>query len=126
MKPIYAVMYQTQDSYDLCLVGAYDNYQDAYNTMIKDLKNDLMYWQPNDKHITEKEADKIIAEAEAATDLPVLDDFEKYPSLSIEINKDVGKAYLYRNRTDAVWEIVPITEVIKHRDIKEDKNNGQA
>ena len=126
MKPIYAVMYQTQDSYDLCLVGAYDNYQDAYNAMIKDLKNDLMYWQPNDKHVTEKEADKIIAEAEAATDLPVLDDFEKYPSLSIEINKDVGKAYLYRNRADAIWEIVPITEVIKHRDIKEDKNNGQA
>ena len=124
MKPIYAVMYQTQESYDLGLVGAYENRQDAYTAMIKDLKDDLMFWQPDDKHISEKDADKIIAEAEATTDLPVLDDFEKYPSLSIEINKDAGKAYLFRNRTETIWEIVRIEEVIKHQDNKADDSNG--
>lgn len=119
MKPIYAVIYW--ESYELYLVGAYEDYQDAYNAMVQDIKAELMFWLPDDKPIAEEEADKIIADA-LASDIP-LDDFEEYPGLSIEINEGAGKAHLYGSCIDGTWEIVQIAEVIKHQDIKEGNNN---
>lgn len=119
MKPIYAVIYQ--ECYELHLVGAYEDYQDAYNAMVQDVKAELVYWLPDGKPIAEEEADKIIADV-LASDIP-LDDFEEYPGLSIEINEDVGEAHLCGSRIDAAWEIIQIAEVIKRQDIKEDNNN---
>lgn len=121
MKPIYAVIYQ--EFYELHLVGAYEDYQDAYNAMLKYLRTELIYGLPRDGH-EEEEADKIMSEALASDDM--LDDFKDYPGLAIELNKDAGKAYLNVRRIETTWEIVPITEVIKHQNIKEDKNNGLA
>lgn len=119
MKPIYAVIYQ--ELYELHLVGAYEDYQDAYNAMVKDLRTELISGLPSDGH-EEKEADKIMSEVLASDDM--LDDFEDYPGLVIEVNEDAGKACLNARRIEATWEIVQITEVIKHQDIKEDNNNG--
>lgn len=121
MKPIYAVIYQ--ELYELHLVGAYEDYQDAYNAMVKDLRTELIYGLPGDGN-EEKEADKIMSEVLASDDM--LDDFKDYPGLAIELNKDAGKAYLNVRRIETTWEIVRIEEVIKHQNIKEDKNNGQA
>lgn len=120
MKPIYAVIYQ--ELYELHLVGAYEDYQDAYNAMVKDLRTELIYGLPSDGN-EEKEADKIMSEVLASDDM--LDDFKDYPGLAIELNKDAGKAYLNVRQFETTWEIVPITEVIKHQGIKEG-NNGQA
>ena len=121
MKPIYAVIYQ--ELYEFHLVGAYEDYQDAYNAMVKDLRTELIYGLPGDGN-EEKEADMILSEVLASDD--ILDDFKDYPGLVIEVNRDAGKAYLNVRRIETTWEIVPITEVIKHQNIKEDKNNGQA
>ena len=118
MKPIYAVIYQ--ELYGLHLVGAYEDYQDAYNAMVKDLRAELIYGLPGDGN-EEKEADKIMSEVLASDNM--LDDFKDYPGLAIELNKDAGKAYLNVRRIEATWEIVQITEVIKHQGNKEDNNN---
>lgn len=118
MKPIYAVIYQ--ELYELHLVGAYEDYQDAYNAMVKDLRTELIFGLPGDGN-EEKEADKIMSEVLASDDM--LDDFKDYPGLAIELNKDEGKAYLIVRRIETIWEIVQIAEVIKHQDNKEDDNN---
>ena len=119
MKPIYAVIYQ--ELYELHLVGAYEDYQDAYNAMVKDLRTELIYGLPGDGN-EEKEADMILSEVLASDD--ILDDFKDYPGLAIEIDKDKGKAYLNVRRFETTWGIVQIEKVIKHQDNKEDKNNG--
>ena len=118
MKPIYAVIYQ--ELYELHLVGAYEDYQDAYNAMVKDLRAELIYGLPGDGN-EEKEADKIMSDVLASDEM--LDDFKDYPGLAIELSKDEGKAYLNVRQFETAWEIVPITEVIKHQDDKEDNNN---
>ena len=118
MKPIYAVIYQ--ELYELHLVGAYEDYQDAYNAMVKDLSTELIYGLPGDGN-EEKEADMIMSEVLASDDM--LDDFKDYPGLANELNKDEGKAYLIVRRIETIWEIVQIAEVIKHQDNKEDDNN---
>lgn len=118
MKPIYAVIYQ--ELYELHLVGAYEDYQDAYNAMVKDLRTELIYGLPGDGN-EEKEADMILSEVLASDD--ILDDFKDYPGLAIELNKDAGKAYLNVRRIETTWGIVQITEVIKHQGNKEDNNN---
>lgn len=118
MKTIYAVIYQ--ELYELHLVGAYEDYQDAYNAMVKDLRAELIYGLPGDGN-EEKEADKIMSEVLASDD--IRDDFKDYPGLAIELNKDAGKAYLNVRQIETTWEIVQIAEVIKHQDIKEDNNN---
>ena len=118
MKPIYAVIYQ--ELYELHLVGAYEDYQDAYNAMVKDLRTELIYGLPGDGN-EEKEADKIMSEVLASDEM--LDGFKDYPGLVIELNKDEGKAYLNVRRIETIWEIVQIAEVIKHQDNKEDDNN---
>lgn len=119
MKPIYAVIYQ--ELYEFYLVGAYENYWDAYNAMLQDLKSKLMYGLPGDD-LEEAVASKIVSDA-VSSDV-MLDDFKEYPSLAIEVNEDASKACLSIHKIETNWEIVPITEVIKHQDIKEDKNNG--
>ena len=119
MKPIYAVIYH--ELYGLLLVGAYEDYQDAYNAMVKDLRTELIRGLPGDGN-EEKEADMILSEVLASDEM--LDDFKDYPGLAIEVNKDAGKAYLNVRRFETTWEIVQITEVIKHQDNKEDNNNG--
>ena len=119
MKPIYAVIYQ--ELYELHLVGAYEDYQDAYNAMVKDLRTELISGLPGDGN-EEEEADKIMSEVLASDDM--LDDFKDYPGLVIELNKDAGKAYLNARRIEITWEIVRIAEVIKHPDNKEDDSNG--
>lgn len=119
MKPIYAVIYQ--ELYELHLVGAYEDYHDAYNAMVQDVRTELIYGLPGDGH-EEEEADKIMSEALASDDM--LDDFKDYPGLAIEVNRDVGKAYLNVRQVETTWEIVRIAEVIKHQDNKEDNNNG--
>lgn len=119
MKPIYAVIYE--ELYEFHLVGAYEDYQDAYNAILKDVKAELMFWLPDGKPMSEEVANKIISDA-LASDIQ-LDDFEEYPSLSIKLNEDAGKAYLNMRKTEMVWEIVQISEVIKHHDTKEDNNN---
>ena len=119
MKPIYAVIYQ--ELYELHLVGAYEDYQDAYNVTVKDLRTELIHGLPGDGN-EEEEADKIMSEVLASDEM--LDGFKDYPGLAIELNKDAGKAYLNARRIEATWEIVQIAEVIKHQDNKEDDNNG--
>lgn len=119
MIPIYAVIYQ--ELYELHLVGAYEDYQDAYDAMVKDLRTELIYGLPSDGNEEEEEADKIMSEVLASDGM--LDDFKDYPGLAIELSEDAGKAYLNVRRIETTWEIVPITEVIKHQDIKEDNNN---
>lgn len=118
MKPIYAVIYQ--ELYELHLVGAYEDYQDAYYAMVKDLRTELIYGLPGDGN-EEKEADKIMSEVLASDEM--LDDFKDYPGLAIEVNKDAGKAYLNVRRIETTWGIVQIAEVIKHQGNKEDDNN---
>lgn len=118
MRPIYAVIYW--ESYDLYLVGAYAEYQDAYNGMVQDLKRELMFWLSDD-YKEEETANTIISDAIASD--TALDDFEEYPGLSVEINEDAGKAYLIRGNLEGTWEIVQITEVIKHQNDKEDNGN---
>ena len=112
-----------QELYELHLVGAYEDYHDAYNAMVQDVRTELIYGLPGDGN-EEKVADKIMSEVLASDDM--LDDFKDYPGLAIEVNKDAGKAYLNVRRIETTWEIVRIEEVIKHQNIKEDKNNGQA
>lgn len=118
MKPIYAVIYQ--ELYELHLVGAYEDYQDAHNAMVQDVRTELIYGLPSDGN-EEKEADKIMSDVLASDEM--LDDFTDYPGLAIEVNKDEGKSYLNVRRIETTWEIVQIAEVIKHQDIKEDNNN---
>lgn len=119
MKPIYAVIYQ--ELYELHLVGAYEDYHDAYNAMVQDVRTELIYGLPGDGH-EEEEADKIMSEVLASDDM--LDDFKDYPGLAIEVNRDVGKAYLNVRQVETTWEIVQIEKVIKHQDNKEDNKNG--
>lgn len=118
MKPIYAVIYQ--ELYELHLVGAYEEYQDAYNAMVKDLRAELIFGLSSDGD-EEEEADKIMSEVLASDDM--LDDFKDYPGLAIELNKDAGKAYLNVRQIETTWEIVQIAEVIKQQNIKEDNDN---
>ena len=118
MKPIYAVIYE--ELYALHLVGAYENYQDAYNAMAKDLRAELIFGLPGDGN-EEEEADKIMSEVLASDDM--LDGFKDYPGLAIMINQDEGTAYLNIRKTETTWKIMQITEVIKHQDDKEDNNN---
>lgn len=118
MKPIYVVIYQ--ELYELHLVGAYEDYQDAYNAMVKDLRTELIYGLPGDGN-EEKEADKIMSEVLVSDEM--LDDFKDYPGLVIELNKDAGKAYLNVRQVETTWEIVQIEKVIKHQDVKEDNEN---
>ena len=141
MKPIYATMC-TKDN-GIWPIGLYEEQQDAFKAMIEDLKESINYTVEEDNYSDLRlsegtftpgmELDMMTRESSGfcaridkdGMGAELVTSSERVIEWTIkQADKDAGKAYLNVRRFEATWEIVQITEVIKHQDNKEDDNNG--
>ena len=115
MKPIYAAM--CTENNEIWLIGLYEEYQDAFDAIIEDLKETINYLMEDDNYSDKKLTDDMFT---PGTELD--GEYEGYPNFYACIDKDGMGAHLYTGfATSIEWKIKQKDKVYTHQDVLDSK-----
>lgn len=121
METFYIALYMEAD--ETCVIGRYEEFQDAFDAMVNDLKEFIKYNVEDDNYANQKLTDYTFT-----PDMKLVVKRDKYPNLYVHIDKNGMGARVYTDPVPTIaceWRIERHHKVIAHQDVLDSKKKEE-